>query len=272
MTSTDSGAAPAGATSAASPPAAPGTGISWSDARRIVVRGADLVNDLIGGLTFTEMILFHLLGRRPSAQQTAVLDAVLVTLMEHGLTPSAIATRLIYDSAPEAIQAAVAAGVMGVGSTFVGTMEGCAKLIDEILLAPEGQVARAAAIADRFRAARQPVPGFGHPYHKPDDPRPPRLFEVAQRHGVPGRHIAALGQLAREVDRAWGRHLTINATGAIAALLGEIGLPPHIHRGIAVISRAAGLVGHIAEEHERPAARFIWQSVERAVRYDGEGA
>jgi citrate synthase len=252
-----------------SPRPAPDTHIAYSTPDRIVVRGADLVNELIGELSFTEMILFHLLGKRPTRLQTVLLDAVLVTLMEHGLTPSAIATRLIYDSAPEALQAAVAAGLLGVGSTFVGTMEGCAAMIDEMLAAPEGVQARARTIAERHRAERRPMHGFGHPIHRPDDPRSPRLFAVAEREGAAGRHIAALKTLSQEVDRAYGRHLTINATGAIAALLGEIGLPQPIYRGIAVISRAAGLVGHIAEERERPAARYIWESVEHGVPYGG---
>ncbi len=245
----------------------PTTGISYCTADRIVVRDADLVTELMGKLSFTEMFLFHLLRKRPTHAQTTVLDAVLVTLMEHGLTPSAITTRLIYDSAPEALQSAVAAGLLGVGSTFIGTMEGCAALIDEMLDAPEGVDARAAAIADRCRAERRPIHGFGHPIHKPDDPRSPRLFEIALAEGVPGRHIAALQTLSREIDRAYGRHLTINATGAIAAVLGEIGIPQPVMRGIAVISRAAGLVGHIFEEREQPIARHIWDSVYNGVPY-----
>jgi len=248
----------------------PTTAICTSSADAIHVRGASLVDELIGRLSFTEMILFHLLGERPSRTQTVLLDAVLVTLMEHGLTPSAIATRLIYDSAPEALQSAVAAGLLGVGSTFIGTMEGCAVLIEEMLAAPEGIEARARAIAQRHRAERRPMHGFGHPHHRPDDPRTPRLFALAEAEGVAGRHIAALKALSVEVDRAYGRHLTINATGAIAALLGEIGIPQPIMRGIAVISRAAGLVGHVWEERQRPSARFIWETVEHAVAYDGE--
>jgi citrate synthase len=165
------------------------------------------------------------MGARATAAQTKILDAVLVTLMEHGITPSAIVARLIYDSCPEAVQAAVAAGLLGVGSTFIGTMEGCGKNIQEILAAPEGEAARAKAIAQRVRAAKQPIPGFGHPHHKPDDPRSPRLIVVAEEAGVPGKHIRALRLLATEVDAAWGRYLTINATGAIAELLGEIGVP-----------------------------------------------
>lgn len=248
----------------------PSSGISGHTADRIWVRGADLVDDLIGGLTFTEMILFHLTGKRPVRAQTVLLDAVLVTLMEHGFTPSAIVTRLIYDSAPEALQSAVAAGLLGVGSTFVGTMEGCSVLIEEMLAAPEGVQARAALIADRHRAERTPMHGFGHPYHRPDDPRPPRLFALAEREGVPGRHIAALRALSVEVDRAYGRHLTINATGAIAAVLGEIGVPQPIMRGIAVISRAAGLVGHISEELENPSGRYIYDMVDSGIQYTGD--
>jgi len=250
--------------------AAPTTGIAFSTPDRIVVDGADLVEDLIGQVGFTEMILRHLLRKKPERAQVVLLDAVLVTLMEHGLTPSAIVTRLTYDAAPEALQSAVAAGLLGVGSTFIGTMEGCSALIEEMLAAPEGVEARARDIADRLRAAKRSVHGFGHPHHKPDDPRTPKLFELARSQGVAGRHIAALQALSREVDRAWGRHLTINATGAVAAVLGEIGIPQPVMRGVAVISRSAGLVGRVLEERERPSARWIWETVEHGIAYDGE--
>jgi citrate synthase len=250
--------------------AAPGTKIAHHTTDAIYVRGASLVDELIGQLTFTEMMYFQLLGVRPTPAQAKILDAVLVTLMEHGLTPSTIVSRLIYDSCPEAIQAAVAAGLLGVGSTFVGTMEGCAANLEEILAAPEGEAARAKAIAQRVRAAKQPIPGFGHPHHKPDDPRSPKLLAVAEAAGVPGRHIRALRLLAAEVDAAWGRHLTINATGAIAALLGEIGVPQEVMRGIAVVSRSAGLVGHIREEQLDSAARQIWDAASERIPYTGK--
>ena len=248
----------------------PTTKIARHTAQAIYVRGASLVDDLIGKLTFTEMMYFQLLGARPTPAQAKILDAVLVTLMEHGITPSAIATRMIYDSCPEAIQAAVAAGILGVGSTFIGTMEGCAKNLEEILSVSGNEPAIARIIARRYREAKQPIPGFGHPHHKPDDPRSPRLIAVAEAAGVPGRHIGALRLLAKEVDAAWGRHLTINATGAVAALLGEIGVPQEVMRGIAVVSRAAGLVGHIREEQLDPSARHIWNMVSEAVPYSGK--
>ncbi len=249
----------------------PHTSIARHTASAVYVRERDLVEELIGKVSFTQMMILQLLGRMPTPAETAVLDAVLVTIMEHGHTPSSIVTRLIYDSAPEALQSAVAAGLLGVAGTFVGTMEGCAKLIDEILADPGGIEAGATAVATRIRAARQPLPGFGHPFHKPDDPRSPRLMAVAEAAGVPGRHIAALKALSAAVDKAWGRHLTINATGAIAAVLGEIGMPQGVMRGIAVISRAAGLVGHIYEEQRIPTARHIWDAVGEAVPYRAEG-
>ncbi len=250
--------------------AKPTTKIAHHTTEAIYVRGANLVDELIGRLTFTEMMYFQLLGNRPTPAQAKILDAVLVTLMEHGITPSTIVSRLIYDSCPEAVQAAVAAGLLGVGSTFIGTMEGCAANLEEILAAPEGEAARAKVIAQRVRAAKQPIPGFGHPHHKPDDPRSPRLLAVAEEAGVPGRHIRALRLLAKEVDAAWGRHLTINATGAVAALLGEIGVPREVMRGIAVVSRAAGLVGHIREEQLEPSARHMWNVVSENVPYAGK--
>ena len=248
----------------------PSTRIARHTADAIYVRGANLVDDLIGKLTFTEMMYFQLLGERPTPAQARILDAVLVTLMEHGLTPSAIASRLIYDSCPEAIQAAVAAGLLGVGSTFIGTMEGCAANLEEILSSSGNEQEIARKIARRFRDAKQPIPGFGHPHHKPDDPRSPRLLAIAEEAGVPGRHIRALRLLAAEVDAAWGRHLTINATGAIAALLGEIGIPREVARGVAVVSRAAGLVGHIREEQLDPSARHIWNVVSENIPYEGK--
>lgn len=235
----------------------------------IYVRDRSLVDEVIGRMGFTEMILLSLTGKTPGETEVKVLDAVLVTLMEHGLTPSAIAARMVYSSAPESIQAGVSAGLLAVGSVFVGTMEGCAALIDRVRSADDG-AAEAHTIATEHRTARAPLPGFGHPFHRPDDPRTPRLFEVAHDAGVSGSHIAALQTLSGAVDEVYGRHLTINATGAIAALLGEIGVPARIMRGMAVISRAAGLVAHIAEEQEDPAMRTMWDAAEHSVPYAGE--
>jgi citrate synthase len=247
----------------------PTTRLCTHNSESITVRGADLVDELIGELSFTEMTYFAITGRRPTQAQTRILDAVLVTLMEHGLTPSAIAARMVYASTPESLQAGVSAGLLAVGSVFVGTMEGCAALIERILTAPDGEGA-ALEIAEQYRSARKPIPGFGHHMHKPDDPRTPKLFALAESQGVPGNHIAALRTLSAAVDERFGKHITVNATGAIGALLGEIDIPATIMRGIAVISRSAGLVAHIAEEQQTPSMRYMWDLIEEGVPYDAQ--
>jgi citrate synthase len=249
---------------------APSTSIASHSADDVFIRGKSLCKELIGQRSFTEVIYFQILGRMPTTDQSALLDACLVALMEHGLTPSVVAARLTYSSAPEALQGAVAAGLLGVGSRFVGSMEGCAALLQRIAAAKDGE-AEAKRIAVEHRADRTPLPGFGHPTHKPDDPRAERLLELARARGIAGRHAAAIETLSAAIDAVYGRHITINATGAIAAVLGDCGVPPEIARGFGLIARCAGLVGHLYEEHQRPAMRAIWEAAEQAVPYEGEG-
>lgn len=250
------------------------THIATSTADDVFVRGKSLTKDLIGKLTFTEMAFFLVTGRTPTPGQTAAVDACLVALMEHGLTPSAIATRLVYSSAPEAMQGAVAAGLLGVGSVFAGTVEGCAAILAR-LVSSNDVVAEARAVAEEHRAQRRPIPGFGHPQHKPDDPRTPRILAVAEQHGVAGAHVSALRELASAVDAVYGKHVTVNATGAIAAVLSDCGVRPEIMRGFSLIARCAGLVGHVQEEQQAPAMRALWHAAEGAVPYEpppAEGA
>lgn len=247
------------------------TKIATTTTDDVLIRGKSLCSELIGELSFSQMMCFTILGRVPGDPQIAAIDACLVALMEHGLTPSALATRLIYGSAPEAMQSAVAAGLLGIGDRFVGTVEGCGRLLARIAgAARDGDdgAAEAAAIAGEHRAARRPVPGFGHPQHKPDDPRTPAILEVARKTGVAGAHVAALELLAAAVDEAVGRHLTINATGAIAAVLADCEVPVSIARGFALISRCAGLVAHVHEEQTNPSFNAIWRAAGQAAPYE----
>ena len=234
-------------------------------------RDANLVDDLMGQKTFTEVMLMQILGRTPRPVDMRITDVVLIVLMEHGLTPSAISTRLIYMSAPENLQGAVAAGLLAVGSSFVGTMENCSRLLDRIIAAADPE-AEAQAIAQHYKSLKSPVPGFGHHLHKPVDPRAYKLLDLARAEPeLPGHRIRALETLSQAVDAAAGRPITLNATGAVAALLGEIDVPTNVMRGFAVISRAAGLVAHIVEEQQSPSGRFIWDTVEHAIPYVGQG-
>jgi len=248
-------------------PRAQTTGIAHNNDEDIFVRNKSLCKDLIGKLSFTQMIYFQILGRIPTDSQSNVLDACLVTLMEHGLTPSTLTSRLVYSSAPEAMQSAVGAGLACVGSVFVGTMDSAAVLIKRLLQSKIGVREEAYIIAKEYNNAVKRIPGFGHHIHKPDDPRTMCLFKVAERENISGDYIKAIKVLSKEIDQVFGKHITINATGAVAAVLGDCGVPAEIMRGFALISRAAGLVGHIHEEQTKPAMRVIWEAAESSIPY-----
>lgn len=239
--------------------------MGWSTATEIHVRGLDLCSDIIGKVNLGDMAFLELMGRLPNPQESVILNACLVTLVEHGVTPSALATRLTYLGAPESIQGAVAAGLLGLGTVFVGTMEGAARFLQEGLR-DQPEDADLDAIARRIvaehRERRAIIAGLGHPVHKPDDPRTVRLFALAREHGVAGRYVDLMERVRREAEEAYGKVLPINATGAIGALISELGIPWQIARGLGVMSRAVGLVGHIYEETQYPMAREIWFRVE----------
>jgi citrate synthase len=222
--------------------------LGWSTVERIVVRGKNLPDEILGHLNLGDIAFLELMGRVPDVKESRIFNAMVVTLVEHGVTPSALAARLTYLGAPEALQGAVAAGLLGLGSVFVGSMEGAAKLLFNAI--STGKDAKT-IIAENPR-----IPGLGHPVHKPVDPRSVRLFEIARETGHYGSYCKLMEALAQE------KKLTLNATGAIGALACELGLDWKIVRGLGVMARAIGLVGHILEETRRPMAQEIWERTE----------
>ncbi len=239
--------------------------ISWSTPDRIFVKGLDLCEDILGKLSLGDMAFLELMDRLPSPQESTVFNALAVLLVEHGMTPSAIAARMTLAGAPEAMQAAVAAGLCGLGSVFVGSMETAARMLQEALPDPRASVdieALAHALVEDHRARKRAVPGIGHHFHKPIDPRAPKLFEIAAANGLSGKYVALMMAVARNAEQSLRKPLPVNATGAIAAVASELGMPWNIVRGIGVMSRAIGLVGHIREELRLPMAREIKTRVE----------
>lgn len=249
--------------------AKPTTKLCLTQVDRITVRDHDLVSQLMGEKTFTEVFALLLTGNLPTPQQTRLIDAVLLALMEHGLTPQAIAARMINRCEPESLQAAVAAGLLGIGSRFGGAMSATSVLLSEIIAAGANGRQAAQDIIARHRAVKKSIPGFGHPQHKPDDPRSLRLFQIARDGGIAGKYVDAILLLSEEIDKAFGRHLTINTTGAIAAVLGDLGVPDEIMRGFAVVSRSAGLVAHLKEENEQQVAAYLTDFAEHDIQYVG---
>ena len=216
------------------------TDIAWSTPSTITVKGFDLCKDILGTLSLGDIAFLELTDRLPTTRESVVFNAIAVTLVEHGLTPSAIATRMTYTGAPEAMQAAVAAGLCGLGSVFVGSMETAARMLQEALPDPSrkadfDQLAR--AIVERFHGRKKAVPGIGHHLHKPEDPRAPRLFQIAAENGFDGPYIKLMKRVAKEAEAVYGKSLPINATGAIAAIASELKLPWKIVRGVGVMAR-----------------------------------
>ncbi|MEA2172008.1 MAG: citrate synthase [Solirubrobacteraceae bacterium] len=240
--------------------------IAWSTRDQISVRGLDLPNEILGHMDVAEFSFLQLTGRRPTPEQARVYNAIIIALVEHGITPSAIVARMTYAGAPESLQGAIAAGISGLGSIFVGSTEGAARMLyeavppDAIEGADLGAIARDTVAA--FRERRDIVPGLGHFLHKPIDPRTPRLFAIAAENGLDGPYVELMQAIGLEVARATGKPMPINATGAIGAICCELRLPWEIVRGVGVMARAIGLVGHLAEEREQPMATEIWHRAE----------
>ena len=234
--------------------------LAWATPERIFIKGFDLCEDLLGKLSLGDMAFLEIMDRRPTDAESKVFNAMALTLVEHGLTPSAIATRMTLAGAPEAMQAAVAAGLCGLGSVFVGSMETAARVLQEALPSPQ-----ASRDVDTLRTQivrthvteKKPIPGIGHHFHKPADPRALKLFEIARNNGLSGHYVALMQRIAKEAETELGKSLPVNATGAIAALASELGMPWNIVRGVGVIARAIGLVGHVREELKNPLAREI---------------
>lgn len=241
------------------------TDIGWSDASSITLFGKDFPAEILGTLNLGDMGFLELTGRFPNPNESRMFNAMVVTLVEHGITPSALAARLTYLGAPESLQGAVAAGLNGLGTVFVGSIEGAAKLLYDVM--PEGDatadyVALSRPIVESWQSQKRILPGIGHPFHKPIDPRTPRLMALAAETGFDGPYLKLMSAISAEATRRSGKSLPLNATGAIGALCCEMGFDWKICRGLGVMARAVGLVGHILEESRNPMAEEIWHTVE----------
>lgn len=249
------------------------SGISTSNAETIVVRGRDLAADLVGNIGFTEHFWLLLTGSLPSPAQLRVLDATLVAIAEHGLVPSVQAARMTLAAAPEALQGAVAAGILGCGSVVLGSAEAAGRLFAEIAArATEPALLREAALAviREYRSAKRAIPGYGHPLHKGRDPRALRLFAVADQAGTTGRHAAIATLVEQLLPEAVGRPLALNVSGAIPAVLLDAGYPLQALKGVPLLARTAGLVAHLLEEQLRPIGFVMSHAAAQAIGYDGD--
>lgn len=253
------------------PQAVRSTAVSASNAGTIVVRGHDLCRDLIGRITFTEHAWLLVCGRLPDAGQRHVLDAALVAIAEHGLVPSVAAARMTLAAAPEAIQGAVAAGILGCGSVILGSAEAAARVFVDVESRAGGtgfEDAARAVIADA-RAAQRAIPGFGHPLHTAVDPRVGRLLEVAAEAGRSGRFVEIARVIEKLLPGITGKPLAMNVSGAIGAVMLDAGYPLLAVKGVPILARTASLIAHLLEEQERPIGFVLADSGAAGIAYDG---
>jgi citrate synthase len=251
------------------------TAIGTSDADHISLLGHDLAADLLGQISFGELAYWLAAQRRPTPGQLRVFEAVLVALADHGFTPTAIAARMTYYSAPDSLQGAIAAGLLGGGSRFLGVTEDTGNYLHNILggLADTDsfteqewdEVARKAVTATKDSGGK--VPGLGHPVHKNGDPRTPVIFAIARDSGVYGAHLALFAAIGRVHPAILGRTLPLNGAGVGGAALADAKAPIDLLRGFALLARVAGLIGHIAEERVNPVAPSIYYEVDRNAVY-----
>jgi citrate synthase len=249
------------------------TAISTSDTHSINVRGKELSKELIGKIDFTSYFFFLVTGQIPNADQKAMLDAVLVAIAEHGLVPSNQAARMTLAAAPDSLQGAVAAGILGCGSVVLGSTEACGRFLAEIrdTAQREGQPVRETAIKalKGLREAKKPVPGFGHPQHKEGDPRAIRLISYAHERGTAGTYVSMIEEMAGLVPEIWGRDLPMNVSGAIPAVILDVGFPLTALKGIPILARTASLIAHLNEEMSRSIGFILAGHAAQAITYDG---
>ena len=237
---------------------------------RVEVRGRDLTGELMGRLGFTEYFHLLLTGEEPTDDQQYFLDVLLVAIAEHGMMPTNVAARMTYDADPDSLQGAVAAGILGCGPVILGTAGECAQLLERAQAdvesgAEPSEAARRIAAAVRQSGAK--LPGFGHPVHKPADPRAERVLELADERGVAGPHVALARELRDAVAEAWGRPLTLNVSMPIAAVMLDLGFPSDVVKAVPILARTAGLLAHLAEEQQRPLGFFMAGKAEEAIEY-----
>jgi len=244
------------------------TALGASTRETITLLGQDLARDVMGEVGFGELAFWLATQERPTPGQVRVFEAVLAALADHGFTPTAIVTRLTWLSAPDSVQGALAAGLLGGGSRFLGVTEDCGNFLHAVLARTQlpvdeaGWDALALETVRTRRAAGRFVPGLGHHVHKDGDPRTPRLMRIAREEGQFGPHLELFAAIGRVHPQVLGRTLPLNGAGVCGAALADLGLPLPLLRGFALLARTAGLIGQLAEELRRPVGNDVFLSVD----------
>ncbi|RKF23071.1 citryl-CoA lyase [Altericroceibacterium spongiae] len=230
----------------------------------ITLRDTNLATEIIGKRDFVETWVYSALGRWPTDEEKAVLNAILVISLDHGLMPSVLATRLTLLGAPENVAGAVASGLLGAGSRFLGPSATVTTRFGEWTKDLEGDSpaeafeAKVDTILEEQAQTRKIIPGYGHPIHKHGDPRVAALREVAKQNGFyrKGWRLAdALQERLAGREKPW----PMNAAGGVGVTVFDMQLDSDFAAGLSLVARCAGLMSHIMEERKNPIAQEVWQ-------------
>jgi citrate synthase len=186
------------------------------------------------------------------------------------MMPTNVAARMTLAADPGSLQGAVAAGILGCGPVVLGTSEECARLLEEaqerVAFGGEATVV-AVDVARAIHGRGGKVPGFGHPVHRPLDPRAERILELADARGVSGPHVLLARCFRDAVAEVWGKPLTMNVAMPIAAVMLDLGFSSDVVKAVPILARTAGLLAHLAEEREHPLGFLLAAKAEEAVEY-----
>ena len=229
------------------------TAITKIEPNKVVVRGYR-IDELMGRISFGEMVYLVLKGELPTPQIGKLMDAILVSSVDHGVTPpSAIAARTVATGGAP-LTTAIAGGIMTINRHHGGAIEDCMKiLLESVAYKRDKGLDAPTAARDKmaeFRAKKIRVPGYGHRIHS-DDPRTKRLFALAEEAGVAGEYVEMGQALRQAMKESLGKDLPMNVDGGIAAVLCDLGFPPALGNGFFAISRTVGLAAQVYEEQTR---------------------
>jgi citryl-CoA lyase len=249
-------------------PSAWRTALTDTSEGKIRIRGVP-IERLIADATFPQAVFLLLRGAMPTEAETRMMEAILVSSIDHGLTPPSVLAARTVLSGGNSLNAAVAAGVLTIGDAHGGAIEQCARILQEADPASGDPARTARQVVKREREAGRRMPGYGHRVHR-EDPRTVALFRVAREAGFGGPYLKLALEIEKALEEAAGRRLCLNVDGAIAAVTSEMGFDWRLGKGFFIISRTPGLVAHVHEEWTREARMRRLSPPE--PRYDGPGS
>lgn len=235
------------------------TSISKADDKGNTIRGYDL-QDIVGNLTFSEAIYLILIGELPKENEGKMMDAILVSCIEHSIAPPSILAARIAVSSGNPVNVGMAAGILSIGDHHGGAVEQAARILQE------NCNENAEDVVKGFKEKGIRISGFGHKVYTAD-PRAQELFSLAKKYGIKGKHCHFAEELEKALEKSSGRRLCLNIDGAIAAIISDMGFDWRLGKGIFTIGRSVGMLAHTYEEmtKEKPYRRLEDEEIE----YDG---